>query len=267
MAQIYSTALVNMLTGGRNLRSILDNFVIRILSGAAPASADGAETGTLLCIVSKSSGFVLGATAPSPLIDDWYFTMAGMGPTAGKSIAIAISLDGVNGTYTYNITGTDGSTGGSAAAVDRIANMINQAQRPVRAIGFSGPADVVVLVTPTVRGLGMTLVDGGGNDTITPVHVQAAVRYNTLQLGPPVGGIISKLASDTMTGTNLATGVAGYFRVVLPDDTFAIDSAISQVRVQGSVGTSGADMNLDSVQFNVSATTTISGFSIQEPTT
>jgi hypothetical protein len=264
MAQFYSMALVNLLTGGMTLREILDNFVIRILSGAAPANADAAETGTLLCIVSNNSGAV-GATA-APLLDDWFFTIPGMGPTAGKSVAVAISVDGVNATYTYTITGTDGSTGGTAAALDRVANAINRSGSPVHALGFSGPSDAVVLVSPVLRGVGMTLVDGGGNDTVTPTHRQTATRPNSLQFGPPTLGIISKLAADVMTGVNLATGVGGYFRVVLPDDTFALDSAYAHPRIQGSVGTSGADMNLDSVQFNLSATTTISGFSLQEPT-
>jgi hypothetical protein len=264
MAQLYSTCLVNLLTGGRTLRSILDNFVIRILSGAAPASADAAETGTLLCILSNASGAV-GATA-LPLMDDWFFTIPGMGPTAGKSVKVAISVDGVNATYTYGITGTDGSTGGTAPALDRIANMINQALIPIDAMGFSGPNDSVVVVRPQLRGLGMTLADGGGDDAITPTHRQTATRPNSLQFGPPVAGLISKLAADSITGLNVATGVAGYFRIVLPGDTAALDSVFNQVRIQGSVGTSGADMNFDSVQFNSGATSTLTGLSLQEPT-
>ena len=266
MAQLYSTCLVNLLTGGRTLRSILDNFTIRILSGAAPASADAAETGTLLCILSNASAYAAapGATA-QPISDDWFFTVP-VGPTAGKSVKVAISVDGVNATYTYGITGNDGSTGGTAPCLNRIANMITQALIPVEAMGFSGPADTAVIVRPQVRGLGMTLVDGGGDDTITPTHRQTATRPGTLQFGPPVAGLISKLAADAITGLNLATGVAGYFRIVQVGDTGLLDSAYINVRIQGSVGTSGADMNFDSVQFNDGATSTLTGLSIQEPT-
>jgi hypothetical protein len=271
MAQKYSTCLVNLLVGGRNLRSILDNCVLKIYTGAAPADADAQETGTVLCIVSLSGAWngtaAAGTTGDAPSVDEWYFPIpinAGK-PTAGKSFQVVLQLDGINGTYEYDCVASD-ATGATAQFVDRLANMINQAQRPVRAIGISGPADQIVAVSPVVRGLGMTLIDGGGTgDTIVPVHALTKTRPNTLQFGPPTLGVISKLA-EAWTGTNLATGVAGYFRLVLPNDTGLQDAALTMPRVQGSVGTSGADMNLDSVQFVISATTTISAFSIQEPT-
>ncbi len=265
MAQKYSTALVNLLTGGRNLRSVFDNCLLRFLSGAAPADADAAETGTLLCIVSLASAWVYATgQLDKPTVDNWYFTVPN-GPTAGNSVAVAISLDGVNGTYTYTATGTDGGTAGTAAYMDRIADVINQAQRPVRAIGFSGGQSAGVMVSPVIRGLNMTLVDGGGNYTVLPYNPITFSRPNTLQFGPPTLGVISKL-TEAWTGVNITNGVAGYFRLVLPNDTFAGDTAFTMPRVQGSVGTSGADLNLDSVQFVTSAVTTITAFSIQEPT-
>jgi hypothetical protein len=263
MAQKYSTALVNLLTGGRNLRSILDDCVLRILSGPAPTDADQQETGTLLCIVSKSSLWISGETGPSS--ENWYFGLPALGPTAANVIGVNIDIDGSNTLLQYPIVAADTTITAVAA---KLANMINQSQRPVRAIaGPSGASGPLVGVSPIVRGLSMTLAAGTGTtgDSPTPTKIVAAARYNSLQFGPPVAGVISKLTADTWTGVNLAAGVGGYFRLVLPGDSFGLDSAFVYARVQGSLGTSGADLNLDSVQFVVSATTTISGFALQEP--
>jgi|GEM_PF-1420627 hypothetical protein len=264
MAQKYSTALVNLLTGGRSLRSILDNFVLQIYSGAAPADADAAPTGVLLCTVSLNSG-AAGATA-EPSYDNWYFTIA-VGVVGGQTVIPVISVDGITGSIPYTVYGTADTSEAKKAA--RVANAINRAGRPVKAIGVSGPSGPsgMVSVHPVVRGLTMSVSDGGGNYAITQVQLAVASRPNTLQFGPPSAGIISKLSGDTWTGVNITNGVAGYFRLVLPDDTLAADvTPFTQPRVQGSVGTSGADLNLDSVQFVTSAVTTITGFSIQEPT-
>lgn len=56
MAFKLSTGLRNsMLKGGSFQEALADGF-IRILSGTPPATADAAETGTLLCIVSDAGG-------------------------------------------------------------------------------------------------------------------------------------------------------------------------------------------------------------------
>lgn len=265
MAQLYSTGLVNLMTGGLSVRAILDNCVLRVLSGAAPASADAAETGTLLCVVTIGSGAV--AVTDVPTCDNWYFSIT-PGATAGQHIKVAISIDGVNVTYDHTVTGNATLEGSETKIAQVVAQALRRSPAPIDAIGVSGPSASTgwVAVCPSVRGLKMTMVNGAGDKAIYPVQVLVGARPNTLQFGPPLAGLISKVATDTWTGVNLATGVAGYFRLCLPDDSFALDSVYQYARVQGSIGTSGADMNLDSVQFVLGATTTISGFSIQEPT-
>lgn len=51
-----STGLANLLmnAGGKSFTDAMRNGVIRIFSGEQPASADDAETGTLLCEISKN---------------------------------------------------------------------------------------------------------------------------------------------------------------------------------------------------------------------
>lgn len=55
-------------------------------------------------------------------------------------------------------------------------------------------------------------------------------------------GTLVKSTSEVWTGVNVASGTASFFRVVKAGD--AGDASTSAVRVQGSVGVAGADMNM-----------------------
>jgi hypothetical protein len=112
----------------------------------------------------------------------------------------------------------------------------------------------------------MDVYNATGDLAITPVEDIVSSRPSSLQFGPPTAGVISKRSGDTWTGVNVDDGVGGYFRLVFPGDPDTADSSYVYPRVQGSIGTSGADLNLNSVQFTTDATTTITNFSIQEKT-
>ena len=57
-----------------------------------------------------------------------------------------------------------------------------------------------------------------------------------------VGGAISKLSTQTWKGVAAATGTPAFFRYVQTGDTGAFST--TDKRIQGTVGTAGADMNL-----------------------
>lgn len=78
-----------------------------------------------------------------------------------------------------------------------------------------------------------------------------------------VGGVLSKASSQAWSGTNTATGVATFFRFVTPTDTGA--ASISEVRVQGTVGVSAADLNLSNTSLVAAAPQAIQFFSIAQP--
>ena len=145
MTYKVSTGLRNhMLTSG-SLRAALTNGKIRILSGPEPASADAAETGTLLCVIDK---------------------------------------DGAGAGFTLDSTASD--------------------------------------------------------------------------------GVISKVVGDVLQGTNLATGVAGYYRHVGSADTGA--ESLTEPRIQGRISTSGAEANFSSVNLVSGATQTADTYSVNLPT-
>lgn len=82
----------------------------------------------------------------------------------------------------------------------------------------------------------------------------------------PVGGMLPKAAAQVWSGINVATGTATYFRVInsaTPDDGTL---STTQVRLQGTCGTAGADLNMSSVNLTAGATQTIDACNITLPT-
>jgi hypothetical protein len=94
-----------------------------------------------------------------------------------------------------------------------------------------------------------------------------AIRVNSLQFTLPTAGVISKPTGETwQCSSNLATGVAGYFNLCLPDDTGAIDSTYVKKRVQGTLAATGADASIDPASITIAAVSTVVTFSLTLPT-
>lgn len=77
-------------------------------------------------------------------------------------------------------------------------------------------------------------------------------------------GAITKNLSETWSKQAVATGTAAFFRFVAPGDTGG--SSTTEARLQGSVGTSGADLNLTTVSLVSSTLYTVDSFSVTLPT-
>lgn len=65
-------------------------------------------------------------------------------------------------------------------------------------------------------------------------------------------GVCSKATAETWSGTIAATGTAGWFRIWETGDTPA-NSSTTAARIDGTISTSGADMNLGSLTFTATA--------------
>jgi len=90
----------------------------------------------------------------------------------------------------------------------------------------------------------------------------------------PVDNVLSKAAAETWSGTGLTTGTAGWFRFYQYNTSYANSvtegqkddsSSKNNSRFDGSVSTSGADMNLSSVSVVSGVLVTIDAFSITMP--
>jgi len=76
-------------------------------------------------------------------------------------------------------------------------------------------------------------------------------------------GVLSK-QTNTWDGVAVATGVAGYFRYCA-DKTDPGTATTTEVRIQGAVATSGAELNMSNTSITSAATTTIDTFDITMP--
>ncbi|MBF0591203.1 MAG: hypothetical protein HQL02_03860 [Nitrospirae bacterium] len=84
-----------------------------------------------------------------------------------------------------------------------------------------------------------------------------------LSFGDASAGVMAKTVAETWSGTAVATGTAGWFRLVAPSDGGS--SSQTDERLDGSVATSGAQLNMSSTSIVSGAVQTISTFSITMP--
>lgn len=118
---------------------------------------------------------------------------------------------------------------------------------------YSGPVpssadDAIVGGTHTL------LCQISNNNTATGITMASAAS----------GGSITKNLSETWSGDAGNTGTASFYRLVSSSDTAA--SSTTEARLQGSVGTSGADLNLTTTSLVATTVYTIDTFSVSLPT-
>jgi hypothetical protein len=245
MALKCSTGLRNFLTGEGSFRKAFEDAVLKIYSGVAPASPDDAETGTLLAKITKSSGTVAAGERGTPRL--YQIEISGT-PDAGDVVKLLV--DGA--AYDYTLLAEDNTLAKVAIKVARMLNDIPYLDAvPVGDTGF-------LHVKGRIDGLDLTIAENTSTGiTVAVTAKQAAVRPNTLQFGAPASGVISKNA-DIWSGLGIAPGgTAGYFRLVTSQDTGA--QSTTEVRLQGNVSTSGAELNLSNLAIVAGATQTIDG--------
>lgn len=76
-------------------------------------------------------------------------------------------------------------------------------------------------------------------------------------------GVLAKAPAEVWSGVNGSTNTAGYFRHVAVGDTAAVST--TQARVQGTIGVTGADLNLTSVALTSAATQVVDFYTVAQP--
>jgi|SRR5580698_1176571 hypothetical protein len=99
-------------------------------------------------------------------------------------------------------------------------------------------------------------LDGSVTGTLLATLTFSSTAFATATAS---GGTVTATANSITSGTAGNTGTAGYFALV--------ESGGSTVVATGSVGTSGADMNLNSLSISSGATVSCSSFTITEAQT
>jgi len=258
MALKLSTGLRNFLVGGGSLRKAFEDGILNIYSGPIPASADDDDTGVLLVPITLASGAVTAGTRSTP--DRWAVTVPDN--VNSHTYKLRIAVGGVN--HDFIVTNPASAPAYRDVIAEQMALLINDDPQFQAIAATHGTDAGLILIQCRIAGLVITITDNNGTSTfISLVNTQAGSPINSLKLGVPALGVISKVG--VWSGEMNYSGTAGYFRLVTTRDGADLDSDYSDYRIQGNVSTSGAELNLSNINLVAEATETISTFTLTEP--
>lgn len=242
MSLRLSTGLVNKMMDTGSFKDIFANAVLDIYSGTQPADADTAASGVALVLVTKASGAYTAETRSVGTL-----TLAGASGSLNTLTVNAIDILGAAVPFNTSLNQT---------AVDVAAQINRNPKNPLFVASATGASAVVTLTA--VNGLG-TLPNGWvvaatyTTMTGTPANMAGGVdAANGLRFEVAAGGACPKVAADTWSGNGLAGGTAGWFRLRESGDT-GLGASTTACRIDGSISTSGADMNLGSLVVSIGA--------------
>lgn len=252
MALKLSTALRTYLDGGGSLREAFRDALLMIYSvgTGVPTTADLAPTGVNLARITLASGVcaddaVSTAKQSTVTIDDG---------GAGQVNTIVIAGE------TFTRTSPGGGETTTVVATALVALIDASLTVPVHAACQAA----VIYIKSKFPGEDYTITVAGTGTPVLSEDSPAQVRVNSLQLIAPVAGVISKEAA-VWSKPAIATGTAAYFRLIRTTDDLDNDTDYTDVRLQGTVSTSGADLNLSSINIVSGATQTIDTFTLTVP--
>ncbi len=253
MAEKFSTGLREMVAEGCSYKKALEGGIMKIFSGAAPATADAAKTGTLLVTITDDSGAHTNEVLSSG-------TVTLDSGAAGSVDTITVNSVEVMGA----VVAFDDTLTVTAAAVATQINKYNSSPN-YRATSSGAVVTIIALPTTGTGPNGDTVASTSTTIATTDGNMASGVASaNGLEYGASVGGVISKDSGDVWSGVVASTGTAGYFRI-LGSVSDGGGSSTTLVRIQGTCGTSGADYNMGSTTLTLSSTHTIDTFSITLP--
>lgn len=248
----FSTGVRNALAQGMGFGSIFNRGSIGIYSGSQPASADAAVTGTLLGTVTVASGALTQETQASGTITI----------TGGSTSILAVTVG------TFNII-PDGAVPFNASNAQTASDLCDAINR--NGIYTATVSGTVVTIKPR-PGVGAAhngyVVSSTGSVTATYANMSGGVApANGLYLGAAANGVISKPSGVVWSFNGAANGTAGWFRFIasINDPGSLVSAAPFYMRMDGSVATSGGDMNLSNLAIAVGAPNTIDSFGLTVP--
>lgn len=248
MSTRISTGLRNAIVQGLGLSGALNKCSIEIYAGSQPANADAAVTGTLLGVATIGSGALTKETRATGSITI----------TGGATSVATLTVGGMNiipdGAVAWNTS--------TAQTASDLCDAINR-----NAIYTAVVSGAVVTLSPR-PGVGAAhntyVVTSTGSVTASYSNMASGVSpVNALKLAIPSAGVITKPPGDVWSFVGVANGTAGWYRIVnsATDAGGALVGAPWLARLDGSVATSGADLNLSNISIAVGAPNTIDTFS------
>lgn len=258
MSLKLSAALRNMINQGTSLKQAMSNSVMKWYTGAQPLTADTAPSGTLACTISLASGALTREVL------------------AVGSVALTGGASGSVNTLTVNgieIMGsaTNFNTSLIQTATDIVTKINNNPQNLL--FTASNVAGTSATITLTAKpGLGAlanwTVASTVTTITKTDTNLTGGVTsVNGLRWGSSAAGVLSKDTTQVWSGVAGATVTVGWFRfeaAVL--DGLGTDVTESVMRIDGSIGIAGAELNMGSPAIVTGITQRVDSLSLTLPT-
>lgn len=251
-----STGLRNFVNSSGSMKDGLQNGQIQIYTGAQPATADTAPSGTLLATITQGS-----AARTAEVLATGSVTLA----TGAAGSVDTITVNGVSildapVAYVTSLTATAtlvATAINSSASNPEYTATASGAVVTIRAKRGSGAGANSFIVTGTLTTLTATYINMGSGVT----------AVNGLKFGFSAAGVLDKHATQVWTGVAAVTGTAGWFRYVgSVADGGATDTAEAEFRMDGAISTSGAQINMSNTTITAAATETVSSFPLTLPT-
>jgi hypothetical protein len=254
-----STLARTRLMQGVGFQRLFQNGAIYRYSGTMPADADTASSGTLLDIITQSSGARTAEVLASATV-----TISGASGSVDnvKVTAAAIDLLCANQFSAATSVPFNGSLTQTAADV---ATQINKG---TWWHGYTATSSGAIVTVKPLPGMGDSLNAADITatcTTLTTVDVDFASGVdpaNGLQLGTASAGAI--VNSGTWSGVGLAAGTVGWCRWI-GSITDAMGASTTQIRMDMDAATAGAIMTGASMVVAVGATSTATSVSMTWP--
>ena len=260
MALRISTGLRDFMLERGSFKRGLQNGRLQIYSGSQPTTANDVPNGTLLVSISLASG----AITNEVLAEGSVTLNTGTTFTTFDSLTVD-SRELLSGAIAWD---TDFDTTMQLVADDINDNIAN----PDFIASYNTATDKITITA--LPGTGTELngdvvasSSTGGDATFTDVNVGTETAgvgpANGLQFGDAAAGQLVK-GAGVWSGVAGASGTAGWWRFEgSVDDNDSLSTDL--IRVDGNIGTTGADLNVSSTTISPGATTTIDTFNLTMP--
>lgn len=255
-----STGLVNAVASSMSVRQALNNCRVMIFGGTMPTGTGAADTGSggvaPLVTLTPSSGAYTVETQPK-----WRFTMSGSSGSVDSIKVGGIEQLTAAVPYTSSLANTASlvaaAINNNGAFPDFTAAVTGVGSDEVAIYGPIGCG--TSLNTLTLEVTSTTLVTTEVNSGAVETAGVATVNGGKWDYVPSTG-VISKEAT-AWSGVVASTGTATWFMLVTDNDPGTASSSTAR-RIIGSVGTSGADLNLSSVSLVAAASVTVNSWTL-----
>ena len=260
MALTFSTAVRNFVADYGSWTHAFNNGRIEIYSGTQPSTttADLAPTGNLLCTLTLSG---------NAKTDE---VLASGSTTLNTGASGSVDTLTVNG---IEIMGS--STPFNTSLTQTAADIATKCQRNPRNLLFkvtSAGAVVTITMLPGMGAMPNGWVVASTATTITKTDANMAggvASINGLSMDVASAGVIQKSPLEVWSGvvTGAGTQTAGWFRFKgsVADDNTLDSTNVKWIRMDGTISTTGANMNMSNTSLVNGVTQTLNTFAFTVP--